>query len=107
MLFQLVRLLGISITDITHNQVYFLESVKWVLELLARLSILLVYILGHEFFPLFNVHVEPAFNLSRLYHIVVANLADIEQDLAFTTIFFLQVVVKTMDLAVVARAYQA
>lgn len=77
-LFQNIWLLGVAVADIAYNEINFLESIVRVLELLARLSILLVDILRHKVLFLLLIHVVPAFDLSRLYHIVVTHFANVE-----------------------------
>ena len=65
--FQHILLLCISVADIAHNEIDFLKGVIWILQLLSRLRILLVNVLGHELFPLCFVHFVPTLNFCRLH----------------------------------------
>ena len=99
MLFQRVLLLYVAIGDVTNNQIDFLECVARVLQLLPRLSILLVHILRHEVLLLLLCHSFEALDFCRFNHVVIPYLLDIKEDLCTLAMLFRQVFFHVMNLA--------
>ena len=83
MLLELVLLFSVAVGDVSDNEVYLLESVARVLELLTRLRVLLVHVLRHELFLLFFAHFSDLLDLGWLYEVVVPDFLDIEKQLGF------------------------
>jgi len=102
MLFEGVGLFDVAIGDVSHDQVYFLKCIVGVLQLLPRLRILQVHILRHVLFALRFIHFRQPLNFGRLYHVSIAHLTNVEQDLGLTTIELDKVIIDVMKFAVLA-----
>ena len=99
MFLERVLLLDVPICDVADYQVDLLEGVTRVLQLLTRLCILLVDVLRHEVFPLLLRHRLESLNFSRLNHVVIPNLLDVEEYLCALAMFFGQVLVHVVYFA--------
>ena len=76
---QRVLLFDVPVGDVTHNEVNLLKCIARVLELLTRLSILLVNVLGHEDLFLSLCQFLNMFDVRRLDHVVIPYLSDVEE----------------------------
>lgn len=101
-LLQRVLLLDISIAHIAYYKVYFLESIARIFQLLARLCILHIHVLGHELFFLLCSHLGDLLDVSRFNEIAIAYLVDLKEDLGSFTVLLGKVIVRGVDFAVLS-----
>ena len=99
MLLEGVLLFYVSVGYIPHDKIDFLISLTGVLELLARLCILLVYVLRHEHLLLFCAHFGDCNQLWRFNYVVIAYFLDVEKNLGPLAVLLGKVFVHLMDFA--------
>ena len=85
---QSILLLDISIGDVSYDKINLLKSITRILQLLTRLSILLVDISRHELFLLLSGHCRQTSHFRWLNHVVIPNLLYIKKYLCALLMLF-------------------
>lgn len=105
-LFQSIRLLDISILDISDYQIDLLARVTRVLQLFTRFSILQIHVFAHELLLLGFGHGFEPLDFNWLNLVVVPNFANVEQGLGFPAMLYCQVFVEIADVAILSHSDQ-